>query len=330
MHSDKIALSSRISGGLLGHLAGDALGVPVEFESRSKRHADPVIGLRGYGTHHQPPGTWSDDGSLTLCTAEALVDGFDLSRVSGSFVAWLDRGLWTPYGRVFDIGHTTRVAIKQLRQGVPPVEAGGAREQDNGNGSLMRILPLTLRWPDLPVSELLQRAHALSCLTHAHPRSQLACGFYTILATRLLAGEEAGAAYHAAIELVRPFCEQPPFFAELPHFERVFDGRMKDVAEHAIKGDGYVVHTLEASLWCLLRAESYREAVLAAVNLGEDTDTTAAVTGGLAGILWGVDGIPADWVSTLARIEDIRVLVGRLAGAAETDWPDRSRPAPRV
>ena len=99
--SSQLNLSSRIATGLLGHLAGDALGVPVQFKPR----ADPVNGMRGYGTDNQPPGTWSDDGSLTLCTAEALLDGFDLQRVADNFVRWLEQGYWTPFGRPFDIGH---------------------------------------------------------------------------------------------------------------------------------------------------------------------------------------------------------------------------------
>ena len=315
--SSQLNLSSRIAAGLLGHLAGDALGVPVQFKPRSDRRADPVDGMRGYGTDNQPPGTWSDDGSLTLCTAEALLDGFDLQRVADNFVRWLDQGYWTPFGRAFDIGHTTRHAIKQLRRGVPPLEAGGTREQDNGNGSLMRILPLALRWPSLPVSELLTRAHALSCLTHAHPRSQLACGFYTVLATRLLAGETPVSGYQQTIDLVLSTYQQPPFDSELPHFQRVFSGEIATVPEDEINGDGYVVHTLEASLWCLLRVEIYREVVLTAVNLGEDTDSTAAVAGGLAGIVWGLDNIPAAWVDGLARIRDIRALAARLAAASE-------------
>ena len=237
-------------------LVGDALGVPFQFKPRSDRRVDPVSEMRGYGTDNQPPGTWSDDGSLTLCTAEALLDGFDLQRVANNFVRWLDQGYWTPFGRPFDIGHTTQHAIKRLRQGVPPIEAGGTREQDNGNGSLMRILPLALRWPSLPMPELLTRAHALSCLTHAHPRSQLACGFYAVLATRLLAGETSVAGYQQTIELVLPIYQQPPFASELPHFERVFSGEIATVPEDEISGDGYVVHTLEASLWCLLRAET--------------------------------------------------------------------------
>ena len=288
-------LTSRIAGGLLGLLVGDALGVPFQFKPRSDRRVDPVSRMRGYGTDNQPPGTWSDDGSLTLCTAEALLDGFDLQRVANNFVRWLDQGYWTPFGRPFDIGHTTRHAIKRLRQGVPPIEAGGTREQDNGNGSLMRILPLALRWPSLPMPELLARAHALSCLTHAHPRSQLACGFYTILATRLLAGETPAAGYQQTIELVLPTYQQSPFDSELPHFQRVFDGRIADTPEAEIRGDGYVVHTLEASLWCLLRADSYRETVLTAVNLGEDTDFDGGggrrTGGNLLGIGWYPGGV---------------------------------------
>ena len=224
-------------------------------------------------------------------------------------------------GRRSDVRSTsaTRLGTRSsdCAEGVPPLEAGGTREQDNGNGSLMRILPLALRWPKLPVPELLTRAHALSCLTHAHPRSQLACGFYTVLATRLLAGETPAAGYQQTIELVLPIYQQPPFDTELPHFQRVFDGRIADTPEAEISGDGYVVHTLEASLWCLLRADSYRETVLAAVNLGEDTDSTAAVAGGLAGIVWGLESIPVEWVDGLARIGDIRALAARLVAAAE-------------
>lgn len=319
MPSSEGTLASSILGGLLGHLVGDALGVPVEFQPRSARQADPVTGMRGYGTHNQPPGTWSDDGSLTLCTASSLVEsGYDLNDAAARFVRWLDEGYWTQHGWAFDIGYTTRRAIDRLRQGAPPVEAGGQREQDNGNGSLMRILPLALRFPNLPAPELLARAHALSCLTHAHPRSQLACGFYTILATRLLAGQTPKDAYAAAIELTQPAYSHPPFAPELPHYQRVFSGHIADLPEDDIRSSGYVVHTLEASLWCLLRHDSYASAVLAAVNLGEDTDTTGAVTGGLAGIAFGSDAIPAEWIDVLARLDDVQLLATQLHRSAAT------------
>lgn len=282
--------------------------------TRQRRADRPPGGRRAgrAGGVQQPPGTWSDDGSLALCTAESLLEGYDLQRVADSFVRWLYEAHWTPHGRVFDVGGTTHRAIERLRQGVAPTEAGGRGEWDNGNGSLMRILPLALRWPALPVADLLTRAHELSCLTHAHPRAQLACGFYTVLATRLLAGAAPAAAYEQAIQLTASLYKQPPFAAELPHFQRVFAGAIEQLPEEEIRGSGYVVHTLEASLWCLLRTNGYSEAVLKAVNLGEDTDTTGAVTGGLAGIAYGLEGIPQSWVEALARLEDVRALCRQL------------------
>lgn len=315
-----ISRTSRIAGGLIGLLVGDALGVPVEFTSRKSRQADPVTGMRGYGTHNQPPGTWSDDSALALCTAASLAEtGYDLQDAAGRFVRWLDQGYWTPHGRVFDVGGTTSRAIRRLQKGTVPVEAGGRGEQDNGNGSLMRILPLALCYSDLPVEELLVRAHALSCLTHAHPRSQMACGFYSVLATRLLAGMAPEAAYEQTVALVSPYYQKEPFQAELPHYQRAFSGRIAETAGADISSSGYVVHTLEASLWCLLRSSTYAEAVLAAVNLGEDTDTTGAVTGGLAGIVHGLEGIPGTWGQSLARRDEALELAGRLAQAEDED-----------
>lgn len=314
---NEMARSDRISGGLLGLLVGDALGVPVEFSSREQRLADPVTGVRAFGSHNQPAGTWSDDGSLTLCTASSLVEaGYNPDDVAQRFVRWLYESYWTPHGTIFDIGHTTRVAIKQLRRGVPPLEAGGRRKQDNGNGSLMRILPLALRFPDLPVPDLLARAHALSCLTHAHPRAQLACGFYSIMATQLLGGQSASDAYTQTIDLTLPYYSQPPFAAEIAHLDRVFSGWIAATPREEIRGSGYVVHTLEASLWCLLRHDTFSGCVLEAVNLGEDTDTTGAVAGGLAGIVYGEAGIPVEWVNALARLGNVRKLAGQLAGPA--------------
>src|SRR5689334_23383454 len=122
----------RLLGGMWGALIGDALGVPVEFTSREVRRRDPVTDMRGYGTHQQPSGTWSDDGSLLLCTVEALCDDYDPQRLAGLFLAWHGRGYWTPHGTVFDIGIATTAALSRLRQGMPPEEAGGAGERDNG------------------------------------------------------------------------------------------------------------------------------------------------------------------------------------------------------
>ena len=303
---------NKMSGGLLGVAVGDALGLPVEFESRARRKADPVTEMTGYGTHGQPKGSWSDDSSLTFCLAESLCKGFDLHDMARRFVRWLDEGYWTPYGEAFDIGGTTLQSVGRLKSGVEPTEAGGRGEYDNGNGSLMRILPVALYFADSSIEDLLRATHQVSSLTHAHPRSQMACGFYNLMVVELLKSSNPLQAYHRAIEQALEAYNSSPFSEELSHFERLLGGRIHEEPEEAIRSSGYVVHTLEASIWAFLRTASFSEAVLAAVNLGEDTDTTGAVTGGLAGTCYGLEAIPRDWIATLARLPDIMDLAERL------------------
>jgi len=302
----------KMVGGLLGVAVGDALGVPVEFNSRSRLKADPVTGMTAFGTHHQPEGTWSDDSSLTFCLAESLCRGYDLRDIARRFVRWLDEAYWTPHGETFDIGNTTSQAISRLRSGVDPVEAGGRGERDNGNGSLMRILPVAFHFAASGTEEMLKATHEISCVTHAHPRSQMACGLYNLMVVELLGGASPFEACHRAIESALQAYSDSPFSEELLHFERVLNGRIHEEPEDVIRSSGYVVHTLEASIWTFLRASSFAEAVLTAVNLGEDTDTTGAVTGGLAGVYYGLEAIPKHWIDALARLPDIVALGERL------------------
>ena len=183
-----LSVTERILGGLWGAVVGDALGVPVEFQSREQLRQNPVQDMRGYGTYHQPDGTWSDDSSLMLCTVESLEDGFDTGRLGMLFVRWLNQAHWTPWQEVFDVGGTTRQAINRLSQGVEPEQAGLIDENSNGNGSLMRILPGALRYFDSLVEALLDHAHQASALTHRRVRSQMACGFYCAMVSALLKG----------------------------------------------------------------------------------------------------------------------------------------------
>jgi ADP-ribosylglycohydrolase len=311
--------SSPVLSGLMGVCVGDALGVPIEFHSRNQCRHRPIAGMVGYGTYNQPPGTWSDDSSLTFCLAESLCDGYDLDAIARSFCRWRYEATWTPYGQVFDIGGTTQVAILRLSRGTPPVEAGGTEDRNNGNGSLMRILPLVFCYQSVQFPELIRRVHDCSRLTHGHPRSQMACGIYISIAIGLLQGLDAKTAYIQGVEAVKPIYSQPPFDAELGRFKRVLGGQIETLSERAIKSSGYVIDTLEASLWCLLTTDSYAEAVLKAVNLGEDTDTTGAVTGGLAGIYYGFDAIPPEWVDAIARREEIVALADRLERTLNLD-----------
>ncbi|MBD2435051.1 ADP-ribosylglycohydrolase family protein [Fischerella sp. FACHB-380] len=180
----------------MGLCVGDALGVPVEFTSRAERIKSPVKSMLGYGTWDVPPGTWSDDSSLTFCLAECLCSGFSLDAIANSFWRWYNEGYWTPHGEVFDIGNTTFSAILNWKQqGTPPLQAGGKSENSNGNDSLMRILPIAYYHKSLTFPELIERSHQVSCITHAHLRSQIACGIYISVAASLLEGNEPQMAY---------------------------------------------------------------------------------------------------------------------------------------
>jgi len=301
--------------GLMGLCVGDALGVPVEFTSRAERVKSPVTTMLGYGTWNQPPGTWSDDSSLSFCLAECLCRGYSLDAIANSFWRWYKEAYWTPRGDVFDIGETTHTAIMRLKQGVVPHQAGGKVENSNGNGSLMRILPMAYCHRSLTLAELLARVHDVSAITHAHARSQMACGIYISIAVALLEGADLQTAYLQALQDIQTIYSVREFLLEKPHFGRVFSGEIAKVPVEEINSGGYVIDTLESSLWCLLNSSSYSEAVLKAVNLGGDTDTTAAVTGGLAGIYYGVENIPQKWMNQIARKHDIIYLAERFTRA---------------
>ncbi len=298
----------RILGGLWGAVVGDALGVPVEFKTRDEVRRDPITGMRGYGTFNLPAGSWSDDSSLLLCTADSLCHGYDLDDMASRFMRWYSEGLWTPYGNAFDIGNATRSAISRLNRGVSPEQAGGDSEGDNGNGSLMRIIPAAVCFYTIRIEEFIQRVHAISSITHRHPRSLMACGIYCLIARSLIEGKTPIDAYREAIDRASDIYDRDPFRQELHHFRRILGGKIGSLPEETINSSGYVIDTLEASLWCLLNTGSYGEAVLRAVNLGHDTDTTGCVTGGLAGIYYNKTSIPGEWLDVIARRDDIDTL----------------------
>jgi ADP-ribosyl-[dinitrogen reductase] hydrolase len=205
----ELTVKDRVLGGLWGAVVGDALGVPVEVSSREAMLRDPVADLRGHGTHNQPKGTWSDDTSLMLCTIDSLLaHAFDEQDMGERFVRWSRGELWTPWGRVFDIGSATSAALRRIEQGVPAAQSGGADENSNGNGSLMRILPIALRFSNEPPERLLDFAHRASAITHRHPRSQMACGFYCLVAANLLKGDTPSAAHAAAIQIAEIFLRE--------------------------------------------------------------------------------------------------------------------------
>ncbi len=304
---------------LFGVAVGDALGVPVEFLSREELKQNPVVDMRGFGTYNQPVGTWSDDSSLTFCLAEALATGYSLDLVGRYFVEWYHEKYWTPHGKVFDVGIATLEAIGKMSAGISPLFSGGTDTYSNGNGSLMRILPLVFHTADKGIAERFEITRQVSAITHAHIRSVIACFYYLEFARLILEGREQFDIYNQ-LQL-----ELPAFFSslniekkELAEFKMLLSGDIYRLPKALINSTGYVVHALEASIWCLLTTNSYKDAVLKAVNLGDDTDTTAAITGGLAGLLYGFEDIPTEWVESLARKNDIEALAEKLAERYES------------
>jgi len=314
MMNKLVDCKGKIKSVLFGVAVGDALGLPVKFKSRECFKLNPVCEMIGYGTFKLPPGTWSDDSSLTFCLAEALVGSFDLRRLANYFMDWYYQGYWTPYGKAFDIGLTTGEAITRLSQGTFPEFAGGVDEFSNGNGSLMRICPMVFYLANKPIDERFEMTRKVSSITHRHIRSIIACFYYLEFAMMLLDSKDKFAIYKEMQNKVPDFLNLIDVDSEeIAKFNRLLKENIYEQPEDKISSSAYVVDTLEASIWCLLTTNNFKEAVLKAVNLGEDSDTTAAVTGGLAGLLYGYKSIPKEWVNQLARKEDIEYLALRLA-----------------
>lgn len=265
-------LKRTVKDAVYGVAVGDALGVPVEFKARDTYRID---GMTGGGTYGKPVGTFSDDTSMTLATANSIriCGGIDPGDMRERYRAWLFDGAYVPDGDVFDVGNTTAVALRSGQ--------GQKGERDNGNGSLMRIVPLAF------VEDATdEQIEAVSAITHAHEIAKRACVIYVRFAQELLGGASVAQAISALGERVAA-----------PPFNRV--SRIADLSRDDIGSTGYVVDTLEAALWCLATTDSFEGAVLAAVNLGDDTDTVGAVAGGLAGIVYGYDAIPSAWIRAL-------------------------------
>lgn len=289
-------MKEKVYNAIMGLVVGDALGVPYEFRERDTFKAEDMV---GFGTHRQQPGTWSDDSSMTLATMHAIaIAGLSPNYIMHSFSRWVRFADFTAHSEVFDIGLTTHKAIKRYIDGTPPQKCGATSERENGNGALMRILPLAFG------PHTAYDIHNIAGLTHAHQTSLYCCEIYVDVATNLLAGMRKRKAI---------FCALGGYWPE--KFERL--ERLDELERDDIRSGGYVLDTLEAALWCVLKTDNYRDCVLTAVNLGEDTDTTAAVAGGLAGILYGVGGdrgIPKEWIVKIANYEEVLEICEAFAG----------------
>jgi ADP-ribosylglycohydrolase len=303
-----------VKSAIFGHAVADALGVPVEFKSREYLRKSPVTHMMGYGTYCQPKGTWSDDTSMTLCTLESIAKNTDvnLTDIMESFAKWRCFGYMTPSGDCFDIGNATYFAISNYLEG-KSFPYGNNSEYSNGNGSLMRIIPVTLFHILKKQSPVKYREdiHNVSMLTHPHIRSVLACGIYDFVLFEIIKNPTIES---VKIGLNNAYSHYK-CIDEIKTYTRLLKHDFDKLSVNEIKSTGYVVDSLEAAIWCLLNSKSYEECVLKAINLGEDTDTVGAIAGGLAGALYGYDAIPNEWLNHLIKKEMIDKLCQDFANA---------------
>lgn len=301
---------SKVLDGMYGLCVADALGVPAEFRSRADLKNDPIVGMTSGGIWDQPVGYWSDDSSMALCLAKSIgmVGAFDTRDIMERFLDWYENGAYSPGGECFDVGGSCARAMNRYRYGIAPEECGGDQPRENGNGSLMRILPAVYvvynRWGKSITREpqAMETLHTLSALTHRHPISQSACGIYGVIGCRLLGGDNLNTAVKEGIrEALEWYARQPRFADHMKHWARIADPEnFARQPEAEIRSSGYVVDSLEAALWCLMNTDNYRDCVLRCVNLGQDTDSVAAIAGGLAGLAYGYASIPQEWLGQLA------------------------------
>jgi ADP-ribosyl-[dinitrogen reductase] hydrolase len=285
------AVKDRAVGCLLGLAVGDALGTTLEFQARD-RHP-PLTEIVGGGPFQLRPGVWTDDTSMALCLADSLIARRDLDQwdLMERFLRWHEEGENAVDGWVFDIGLTTRSALRRYRETGNAV-AGSRDPHSAGNGSLMRLAPVPIRWHCDSARAALE-ARRQSETTHAADAVMDGCAYFAGLLVQAIAGDDKSVVL------------SPQAFDGDPDIGAIAAGDWRGKERYEIHSSGYVVHTLEAALWAVDRAESFEEAVLTAANLADDADTVAAVTGQLAGALWGASGIPERWRRRVAWGADI-------------------------
>jgi ADP-ribosyl-[dinitrogen reductase] hydrolase len=299
-------LRERYHGALLGLAVGDAVGTTVEFSPRST--FPPVTDMTGGGPFHLAPGQWTDDTSMALCLAASLVEkgDFDARDQMDRYCAWMQHGYMSSTGSCFDIGVTTSAALRNYLKSQEPY-SGSTDPRASGNGSLMRLAPVPMfYYPDIAAA--IRLSGESSRTTHAAPECVDACRYFAFLLCQAFTGQEK--------EALLALPEDAPFNPPLaPKIAALATGDYQSKPRDRIVGNGYVVNSLEAALWSFATTDSYQDAILTAVNLGDDADTTAAICGQIAGAYYGVSAIPATWLAKVALRAEIEDLADHLLPA---------------
>lgn len=286
---------------IIGHAIGDAMGVPTEFCLREKLLAHPVTKMISSDKVGQPAGTWSDDTSMEIATIDSFIQRktFDYNDIMTKWTNWIEKAEYTGAGEVFDVGRTCLTAIRRFNDGITPTECGLKDMYSNGNGSLMRILPVALYSYSKGLSdfEIAKLVSDISSLTHGHDISKLGCYIYVKYVVYLLKGLSKEEAYQKIKNDDYSFYDEDVVNV----YNRVLKENIKEYSINEIKSSGYVVDTLECAFWILLNANNYKETIVASTNIGQDTDTIGAIAGSMAGIIYGYDSIPTDWLDKLQK-----------------------------
>ena len=317
--------------GIYGFIVGDALGVPVEFSYRFVLEKDPVRDMREFGTHFQPKGTWSDDSSMMIATIDSLIckNGYNINDsfydMADKFVSWYKDRKYTPHNEVFDIGGATRKALNNYINNRDKL-CGCGEISDNGNGSLMRILPLAYYFyvANLDIEKRKEITFEVSSITHSHIISKYGCLIYIEFVLNILKNRnnlDLLNLYSETVKEIKTLLKSESREVQKTvekAYKKVLDGKINKEKYENIKSSGYVVDTLEAVIWTILNSNDYSESVLKAVNLGDDTDTVGALAGGIAGIIYGEYQIPKEWRESIQGKDYIDELISSFEKKLET------------
>lgn len=292
---------SKIFDSLIGHIIGDAMGTPVEYYMRNKLQEKKVTEMLGnIGQHNEPVGSWSDDTAMELALIDSIINKkvIDYDDIMNNFLLWIEKGKYTPTGHAFGVGRGCLKAIYNYKKGIPPLECGNAEKHHESNGALMRILPVALHSyaKKLSINEIEKLSNEVSALTHRQEVVQLASFMYVMYIIDLLDGVDKEQAYINMKERKYNYSRE-----SIDMYSRLLSNDISQLKIDDINSSGYIIDTLEASFWCLLKNNTYEDTIIEAVNLGQDTDTIAAVAGSMAGIIYGINNIPSRWIYKLQK-----------------------------
>ena len=302
--------SNSCKDGIIGFILGDAIGVPYEFKNRELIDNVDMI---GNGTHNVIKGTWSDDSSMVIATMDSIINNngnLNYEDIMNNFLLWLKEGKFTNDNKAFDVGRTTyKAIINYYYNGKNALECGLNNFNDNGNGSLMRILPIAYYcyYKQIKEEDIYSIVKNISSLTHSHNISIMGCYIYVLLVIELLKGNDKNKSY----DIIRNYNYNMIDDEVREYYKRILDTDISLLSSIDVKSSGYIVDTLETVIWCFLNNDNYNDSIINAIKLGDDTDTIGALVGGLCGIYYGYENINSNWLSSLRDIDMLLYLCSK-------------------